>query len=113
MDNSINQVLQKMAEEEPAIADLFASFTPNKLRFPKGFKYKYYRVPKKKGFRQWFCAYSVHRNMNKKFCSWVYEWRGDTAKPVKLREHRQKKGAKTRAYKLYTQRKITQGEINV
>lgn len=104
--DDINRILNKMVNENPELRSLFANMKPDKLKFPKGLKWQYYKTIKKKGYREWYCCWSITKNMNDKYISWIYEWikGGKETKTVKVREHRKKKAAKTRAIKLYNQR---------
>ena len=77
---------------------------PNKLRFPNGLRYRYWKTKIKYRCEKWFC-YSTTRNRNGKFVSWVYIWKGNVAEPKKVVEHRRRKDAKKRAYKLYLKEK--------
>ena len=106
MDENLNRIFSKLLIE----TGLAESLVSSSRVFPKGANFKYYRVPKKTGFRQWYCAYSVHRNKNGKFCSWVYEWHGKQTKTIKFREHKKKKDAIKRAVKLFSQRKEYQNK---
>lgn len=101
MDEELNQIFRKLLIE----TGLAECLVGDSRVFPTGANFKYYRVPKKKGFRQWYCAYSVHKNKNGKFCSWVYEWHGKQTKTIRFREHRKKKDAIKRALRLCQQRK--------
>ena len=88
-------------------------------KFPNGFRWHYNYLPEKKGFKQiWFC-WSIKRNANGKFISWQYVWkktkRGKVAEFKKIREHKLKKKAKERAYKMLEQRRkqLERGEKDV
>ena len=93
--DEINKILNKM----------FYDMAPDKMKFPQGFKWKYYRVAKVPRRREWWCCYSSTRNANKKFISWVYEWVGKKTKTRFIKEHRTKKKAIGRAQKFYNRRK--------
>lgn len=76
-----------------------------KLYFPKGSQFKAWRI--KSRSRSWRFCYSVNRNERGKFCSWVYRpirsARSSMFKMARLVEHRKKKDAIARAYKLFCQ----------
>ena len=70
-----------------------------RLTFPEGLKYKYWHRRKRKK-RYMFC-YSSTKNANGKYTSWIY-W--PTKQGFDLRrlvEHRTKKKAIERAYRIY------------
>ena len=85
--------------------------SPPKCRFPDGLRYHYYKDRKKKGYQErWFC-WSLRRNENGKFVSWVYKWKwikkrkGSRATFHNVVEHRRKKDAEKRAYRLLSERR--------
>ncbi len=76
-----------------------------KLLFPDGLRYKFWkRFKRKPYYRKWLFCYSSSKNANGKYVSWIYwpvtkdEWNAKRAV-----EHRRKKDAINRAYKLYQQ----------
>jgi len=87
------------------LAALQYRMTPRAMRFPQGFRYRYFRAPKRGRAREWWCAWSTTRNENGKFISFVYEWQGDEAGATRLREHAKRKDAKARALRFSEQRK--------
>lgn len=84
---------------------------PDKIRFPNGKKWHYFQAKKEKGFREWWCCWSITRNANNKYISWIYEWKGKRGCVTKVVEHRRKKDAKERARKIFSQR-VKQFEKN-
>ncbi len=77
---------------------------PRAQQFPGGFRWRYWRAPKKGRKRAWDCAYSTTRNANGKFVSWVIDWRGGVGHTAQRREHTKRKDAKARALRLYETR---------
>lgn len=75
-----------------------------KTYFPGGFKWRYYMI--ERGNRKWRFCWSVSKNGNGKWVSWIYapvpKQKGRFTKK-RLVEHRRKKSAKARASKLFNQ----------
>ena len=94
-----------MAKINNIIGELIYGITAPKFKFPGGLSYRYFSPGKKSGFRLWWCTWTTTKNENNKFLSFVYEWRGKRATPVKVREHKKRTDAKARALKLHKQRK--------
>ena len=82
-------------------------------KFPNGFKWRYLRSKILHRREKLFC-WSITRNENNKFISWVYVWKitgkrkqkQRIAEFTKIREHKYKKKAKARALKLYAKEKL-------
>lgn len=67
--------------------------------------YRYFGA-KIKGKQNWQCCWSITKNENGKYVSWVYVEKSDRFIVTKAVEHKKHKDAKTRALKLYNKRKI-------
>lgn len=100
LNQIVNQVLWDMLEKNS-----FNLNQSDKLYFPGGLKYKYWkRFKRKPHYREWLFCYSSTKNANGKYVSWIYwpitkdEWNTKRAM-----EHKRKKDAINRAYKLSQQ----------
>jgi len=83
----------------------FNSNQPDKFHFPGGLRYKYWkRFKLKPYYRRWLFCYSSTKNANGKYVSWIY-WpvKKDEWNIKRAVEHKKKKDAINRAYKLYQQ----------
>jgi len=93
-----------LAELNRLMTELMYDVSPAKMKFPEGLRYRYFgRMELYTGI--WAFCWSVTRNENGKFVSWVYQpivgkksW-----KAVKFLEHRKMKDAKARALNRYKQ----------
>lgn len=72
-------------------------------RFPGGFRSRYYTA-KRKGYQRRDYFWSTTRNVNKKYVSGVYRWKGNHAKPTQVREHKTRRAAKARADRMHSRR---------
>ena len=109
--NEINEILERMAASDPNIACCFRDVTSTPMtRFPQGFRWHYYDSKKSPRFRQNYFCWSITRNENGKFLSWVYDWKFDNRRKKEVahlcmwREHVRKKDAMARAHKMHEQR---------
>jgi len=76
----------------------------DKFYFPGGLRYKYWkRFKRKPYYRKWLFCYSSTKNANEKYVSWIYWPVKDGWNRRKAVEHRHKRDAINRAYKLYQQ----------
>jgi hypothetical protein len=71
----------------------------SKTHFPKYRRIQYYRSIR--GRRFWNFCYSVGRNFNRKFISWIE--RPKTEEKRRIVEHKRRKDAKARALRLFNQ----------
>jgi len=106
--------LQRMRPFMDRVNTIFAQAMSNDIRqnqperyFPAGLRYRYFRAGKSDKSRElWFC-WSLTKNANGKYASWIYKWcgkKGRVGEWIKLREFRHKNRAKARALKLYNRR---------
>lgn len=87
------------------IERMFYEFAPASLQFPDGLRWLYWSVPKRGRKRAWDCAYSTTKNANGKYVSWIIDWKGEVGDRTRFCEHRKRKDAKARAFRLYEKRK--------
>jgi len=109
----LNAILHSIAEKEPSIASLFRDVTTtSRTRFPQGFRWHYHDSQKHTRFRQAYFCWSITRNENGKFISWIYDWKYDSIRKREvasfclLREHVRKKDASARAFHMYQARML-------
>jgi len=104
IDQIMNRVFVRLINEGKIPAD-YASpkkiSRSKKMSFPDGIHMKYYRL-RRKGKKYLFC-YSSKKNANGKYLSWVYFPVNDGWEPRRIVEHKLRKKAIERAYKLYSE----------
>jgi len=96
-----NNIINSM--ESDARNRIIEILTPQKLLFDN-ISWRYF-IAKVKGSRTWECCWSTTKNKNGKYVSWIYVERKDKWTIEKIVEHKKRKDAKARAYKLYDKRK--------
>jgi len=105
---SDSDVLEKIVAANPELLALFERLqydcSPKRLQFPNGLRYRYFRARPGGRSRTWDCSWSVTRNANGRYLSFVHEERKDCWALAKVCEHRKRKDAKARALRLYEKR---------
>ena len=105
LNRNINQVVQQAFSNlvDKGVIDPDV-FTPRKFAFPDGLKSKYWkRFKRKPSYKKWLFCYSSTKNKNGKYVSWIYWPVNDGWNVKRAIEHKKKKDAIKRAYKLYSE----------
>ena len=96
LEDALGYILQSQG------IDLMASNTPDKLKFPNCFRWRYYgKLKLARGIKAY--CHSTTKNANGKYLSWIYQPRIAEGKwdYTEIREHAKRKDAKARSLKLY------------